>query len=256
MLIRLLIISFSLMSLAGSNDVPAAGGGARSGADLNSNLLARHIPTIQRVLMFAVHDAGQAANLARVTGAWREVLQNYPGNIWAEELRRNPNALPQAARVGNIVAVQGLLDAGANINQANHRYRTPLTAAVSNSHTETILVLIAAGANVNLLDRMGDTPLTAAVSNSHTETILVLIAAGANVNPLDRMGRTPLFLAAITNNAEAVRALIAAGSDVNSDERYGYTSLSWAFHHCNTEIMRLLIAARARQNCGCSCVIQ
>ena len=212
MLIRLLMISFSLMALAGSNDVPVAGGGAKSSADSDSNLLIEHIPSIQRVLMFAVHDAEQAANLARVTNTWREVLQNCPGDIWTNELSRNPNALPQAARVGNIVAVQGLLDAGANINQADNDSYPPLHEAARHGHAEVVRLLLAAGAQVNQASTYGPTPLGVAACNGHAEVVRLLLAEGAQVNQADGIGGTPLQVAIRHNHTEIERMLRERGA--------------------------------------------
>ena len=110
------------------------------------------------------------------------------------------------------------LDAGADVNLANHRNWTPLHSAARYS-TDPVIVatLIEAGAGVNSTDRAGDTPLHwAAAENTNPAVLQALIEAGADVNARDRYGWQPLHTAAEGNpNIEIIETLLEAGAQTN-----------------------------------------
>ena len=79
---------------------------------------------------------------------------------------------------GNTEAVKLLIEAGADVNKAANRGRTPLYTAVHDGLIEVAKVLIEAGADVNKATKYGSTPLKAASEEYHTEIVELLKAAG------------------------------------------------------------------------------
>ena len=68
-----------------------------------------------------------------------------------------------AARDGRLESARLLLDAGADIEQADANAITPLIAAIANNHPDVARLLIERGANINAVDWYGRTPLWTAV---------------------------------------------------------------------------------------------
>ena len=69
------------------------------------------------------------------------------------------------------------------------------------------------GANLNDKNKDFLTPLHAAVDKSHYDVIDVLLKLRAKVNALDSAGQTPLHRGARDGNVQACRILLAAGAD-------------------------------------------
>ena len=106
-------------------------------------------------------------------------------------------ALYHASRNGHKDVVRFLLQAGANVNQANKNGSTPLNIASENGHTEMVGLLLQAGADANQANKHGETPLNKAIENGRTEMVRFLLQAGADPNlPVGR--NCPLQLACNT----------------------------------------------------------
>lgn len=145
----------------------------------------------------------------------------------ADKLFRAPNVvdlldetgstpLHYAARKGNVIAVQLLIDNQANINAQDGSGNTPLNLAVQNLKPDVVkLLLDQPGIDYNLPDHHGETPLHSAVGSNivddpaAAQTILDLLAErnpdqdAVNVN-----GRTPLQEAAFFHNDIALKILL------------------------------------------------
>ena len=99
----------------------------------------------------------------------------------------------------------------------------PLAYAAALGRTEIASILIQAGANVNQADRFYQTPVEFAATNGHSATLAVLLRAGANPNGCYAPNRwKPIQRAARYNRSECVRLLIAAGANPN-EHHYGVT---------------------------------
>jgi ankyrin repeat protein len=81
------------------------------------------------------------------------------------------------------------------IREAIPGAKTPLLYAVREGHVEVAQLLLEAGAQIEEADADGITPLLCAVINEHAELARFLVERGANVNASDWYGRTPLFSA-------------------------------------------------------------
>ena len=102
-------------------------------------------------------------------------------------------ALTQAAKEGDIAAIQKLLDQGANINESGSRggvmAGSPLSYAAYHCRIEAVKYLIQKGADINNATgytSYGDSggglrPLHMAASSGCTEAIKLLLDAGADI---------------------------------------------------------------------------
>lgn len=186
---------------------------------------------------------------------------------WPERGERDPTpgaktALLYASREGHLEIVKALLDAGANIEQADADGVTPLLMAVLNEQLKVATWLIEKGANVNATDWYGQTPLFAAVDvrnldvpgptrdngvdrEAALQLIELLVSRGANLNArtreyppqrrwitrlgslswVDFTGQTPFLRAALAGDVKVMRLLVEAGADPNIATDNGTTPL-------------------------------
>jgi hypothetical protein len=157
-----------------------------------------------------------------------------------------------AGREGHVAAVKALLDAGADINQADAGDQTtPLLISTINGHFDLALFMLGRGADPALSAENGVTPLYAAVNcqwaakafypqpraylqqqTSYLALMTALLDKGADPNvrlrkavwyreynreqsQLDETGATPFWRAAYAGDVDAMRLLLARGADPN-----------------------------------------
>ncbi|KAK7429285.1 hypothetical protein QQZ08_004095 [Neonectria magnoliae] len=181
-------------------------------------------------------------------------------------------ALHLAISMRNHEFAQLLISRGAKVDKVL-REHTPLTMAISLQCTAITAVLIDSGADPNLASRNGNTPLLAAASTGHDETVRYLLAHGADpsacpgqsgysamhmaahkdnqhilqllassgapVDPLDRSCETPLLVAAKLANSNSARRLIKLGADT---ERIGPDGMSVLSHAVKAGDLKLVNA--------------
>ncbi len=168
------------------------------GADVNAQTRAGTVPDFR----LPASNAG-SKGIGIVRGGWPERGERSP-------VGGAKTPLLYATRQGDLELARVLLDAGANIEQADANGVTPLLNAILNAtvasldrpraqHIDVARLLIERGANVNAMDWYGETPLWAAVvlrnldittpgadngidRAAALELIRVLIGKGANVN--------------------------------------------------------------------------
>lgn len=104
-------------------------------------------------------------------------------------------SLHVATRSGDLVAVQGYVDGGADLNARNDYGSTPLTIAVTYGQTGTVGLLIENGADLNLEGSGGSTPLHLATFFGRAEQVKLLLGAGANAAKTNAAGSTALDVA-------------------------------------------------------------
>jgi hypothetical protein len=107
----------------------------------------------------------------------------------------NNTLLMQAAKRGDITAIQNLLGEGAAIDTLSSKGYSPLHIASIEGHLAVVEVLIAEGANVNNISSIGSTPLMSAAFRSYTDILQALLAAGADTKLKSNNGNTALDLA-------------------------------------------------------------
>ena len=161
----------------------------------------------------------------------------------------NHAALIRAASDGDGVAVQRLLDAGADVNHATTDGFTALIAAAVRGHDAIVQQLLAAGADVNHANDQGFTALIVAAATDHDAIVQQLLAAGADVNHANDQGDTALIFAAATDHDAIVQRLLAVdGIDVNHATDTGFTALIAAAATDDDAMVQRLLDAGADVN--------
>jgi ankyrin repeat protein len=151
-------------------------------------------------------------------------------------------ALHWAAQLDDLRTVELLLEAGAAPAAANRFAVTPVELAANNGNGEIVARLLAAGADPNARSREGQTPLMSAALNGRVGAVEALLARGAEVDAVESYrGQTALMLAAGEGNVEAVGALIAAGATVTARSKSGFTPLLFAVRNAEVDTVRLLL---------------
>ena len=104
--------------------------------------------------------------------------------------------LHRAARDGDLLAIDALLQEGLNINSVDHIGHTPLHLAVAAGHTQVIEHLVNAGADINGQASgegwQDDTPMGNVADSCSVEFAEYLLRLGADPRCPGWMGITPL----------------------------------------------------------------
>ncbi len=121
-----------------------------------------------------------------------------------------------------------------------------LHAAAHRGDVVEIERLIAAKADINARDPYGRTPLHVATYAGKVEAIRALAKAGAHMGLLEKDRYDAVTIAAVANNEDALRALLAAGASAKlTTSRYDGTALIAAAHLGHHGVVKQLIAAGA-----------
>lgn len=151
-----------------------------------------------------------------------------------------------AAKSGNTVMVEHLINEGSDIKKGYYRGSTLLHLVAGWDHIDIAKILISKGADVNAKDEKKHTPLFYAKSGP---MVHLLCQNGANVNSPD----APIHFAVAWGTIEVVEALIKEGADINSKDRFGRSPICSCVMSPNDEnkkqaIAKLLIAHGANLN--------
>ncbi len=156
--------------------------------------------------------------------------------------------LADAARVGDIAAVDDLLQSGAVVDAPDLHDTTALHWAVYRDDVEMVARLIVAGADVNRTNRYDETPLSLACVNGNPGIVEDLLELGALPN-LRAAGEPPLLTCSRTGNVETVELLLAHGANPNiTDGWKGQTAVMWAAAEDHVAVMETLFAHGADVN--------
>jgi ankyrin repeat protein len=154
--------------------------------------------------------------------------------------RRGTTPLMYAAAVGNLEAMDVLIEAGADVKAKNDFDMTALMWCATDE--AKVALLIAKGADVNARSKQGRTPLLiAAATDGDSRIVKLLLDKGADLKKADADPvTTPLTAAAMANDTAAVRLLLERGAEVG--EPAGSLALSRAAGHGNIEMMKMLLS--------------
>ena len=134
-------------------------------------------------------------------------------------------SLLKAAEASNNVAVQFLIDIGADVNYQYDNGATALMVAAAANNDVGVGLLLAAGASTDIVNDNGNTALIYAVLVNNTDSIDYLLQAGADINIHNKKGSTAFILACGSNRippsvhrlsndcSDAVRLLLSHGAD-------------------------------------------
>ena len=149
-------------------------------------------------------------------------------------------SLHNAVENGSIGVIKRLLNRGADTNERNEHFQTPLYAASRDGKLEIARTLINYGADVNCRSDYGWTPLHTAAQAGHVDVARLLLDHGADLNATQRNYQTPLHLASSNRNLEIVLLLLERGAKVQVRNAYGRTPFQEASTRGFSEIVRSL----------------
>lgn len=192
-----------------------------------------------------------------------EILIKYGNNS------EGISALHYAIKIGNINAVNLLLEGGADVNSRNYTRHFNFTAlgwAAYNNQLEIVKILVNRGADVQLPitnDSISRDAFYWAVKYGGYSLVQFLIQNGANIEADYGMGEsTPLHVAAKEGNLNSMLALIDANANVNAVGKskhghghwydgtpldYAVCSLNYKDNPDSLEIIKVLIENGSRR---------
>ena len=147
---------------------------------------------------------------------------------WRFQDFRARSALLQAARKGDVAAVEKSLEKGVPIESTNDKGETPLCVAVIGGHVSTISTLLSHNAQIEARTKKGLTPLLCArenVSTSRINVMRVLLSAGANVDAKDENGDTALHQAVSLSRPDWAKFLLSFNPNLELQNNTGETPL-------------------------------
>ncbi|TVY25720.1 Ankyrin-1 [Lachnellula hyalina] len=155
--------------------------------------------------------------------------------------------LPLYAAAHDYSLTKRLLDAGANVNGQWPDYPSPLQRACAGLNIDTIRLLLGAGADINApaSPKYGRTALQAAAQRGNPPIVNLLLQHGANCNELaaEFHGATALQFAALEGRISIVLLLLRAGAEINAAPSItgGRTALEAAAEHGRLDVVSLLL---------------
>lgn len=141
---------------------------------------------------------------------------------------RARSALREAARKGDVAAVERALAKGVPIESTNDKGETPLCLAVIGGHVSTISTLLSHNAQIEARTKKGSTPLLCArenVSTSRINVMRALLSAGANIDAKDENGDTALHHAVSRSRPDWVKFLLSFTPNLELQNNTGETPL-------------------------------
>lgn len=104
----------------------------------------------------------------------------------------------------------------------------PMHLAAQVDDAKAIQRLLDAGADPDQADDGGERPLMRAAANGAIGAMTVLLDRGAGVDAVTDAGNTALMFAAARGQIDAVRLLIGRGASTGHRNKYGLGAADWA----------------------------
>eukprot|EP00435_Cladocopium_sp_Y103_P049662 s574_g15.t1 len=136
--------------------------------------------------------------------------------------------------------IKTLLDAAADVNEANENGATALLGAAEYRNPEAVTLLVEARADINVATDDAETPLLNAVRNGDFTMVRYFIERDARVNQCTVDGGTVLHIAAEENQLDLVQLLLTGRADLQIRNSTGETALDVARRRCSDEAQELL----------------
>jgi ankyrin repeat protein len=148
------------------------------------------------------------------------------GAIWASLATAGCRSIHEAARDGDVAAVEKMLARGCDPNARSWRNSRPLLEAASGGHLDVVKLLVEKGADVNQQGDCWLAPLHLAAHNGHVEVVCYLLEHGADVSLFGH--DKPLHMAVRGGHVNIARILLEHKADVNAKGMDGATALDVA----------------------------
>lgn len=164
-------------------------------------------------------------------------------------------ALHTAARCGNTLAAERLIEANADIHERSNTGIDALAIASAKGHSSIVQLLLDNNAHSSHCDNQGRTPLLAAVSHNQCDVVDLLLKNGADIDSTQFRLTTPLMAAAYHNCLKTLKKLIKEGADINvssasprHQKMFGnITALHIAHWASNHEAVKILLIAHLEE---------
>lgn len=124
--------------------------------------------------------------------------------------------------------MEGLLLAGAKINQRDGVGCTPIHHAIREGHLSILSLLRKCNADIEQLDGFRRTSLQLSTSLGDHPVVGIVLSEDIAVNIADKWGRTALHQAAQFGDVSMIRTLLRRGADVEKADVRGFTPLQFA----------------------------
>lgn len=149
--------------------------------------------------------------------------------------------LVKIARYGCLAAVEYLIENGADVNAATRYGTTALMKAAENDQLEVVRCLLDHGAEIGLINEDGTDTLNSALTHGGLATAGLLIERGADVAHPDKYGHTPLHIAAAHGSREIAELLIARGADFRAVDKDGMSPIQFAAEYGHEDLVDYFI---------------
>jgi uncharacterized protein len=167
--------------------------------------------------------------------------------------KADPTALRQqydgdwfdAARVGRVDILKGLLDAGYPIDAADSHGYTAVILAAYDGQPAALNFLLSAGANACVGDRHGNTALMGTLFKGETAISRRLLEAHCPIDQTNGAGETALGFATLFSRLDMIPLLVKDGADPNHIDGRGQSLLQIALSHDSTDAANALREAGA-----------
>ncbi|MGZ8848200.1 MAG: ankyrin repeat domain-containing protein [Pyrinomonadaceae bacterium] len=161
----------------------------------------------------------------------------------------NEESFFKAAADGDVMAVNGFISAGINVNAKDGNDDTALTASAWRGDANIVTALLRGGADINAKGRNNWTALLLALEEERDAAADVLLAQpNIDLTALTPKGTSVLMVAIWHEREGAVRTLLSRGANVNHQDNDGDTPVHGAALYGNVKILVMLLDAQANPN--------
>lgn len=134
-----------------------------------------------------------------------------------------------AARQGNLEAIDTYVTEDGNIQARNNEGYTPFILAAYYGNNQVLETLVDKGADPCAVDDKGSNALMGVAFRGHVETALWLLKnTPCDVNHQNYAGQTALMMSALFGNEQTIKVLLENGADPKIKDFQGNTALSLA----------------------------
>lgn len=176
--------------------------------------------------------------------------------FWNRRKKAKPqySSIHHAVDAGDAIAVEELLEYGADVDSQDGRRATPLHIASGCGYLEIAKILIDHCASVDFLIDEGGTPLMAACSKTRPHLVELLLSNGADPNKKGLNGRSPLKcvfqpnVIRVEDQLICIQLLAKHGAIVDAAADDGTTPLMSAAWFGNREGVEALLSLGANSS--------
>mmetsp|Transcript_71216 Transcript_71216/g.189349 ORF Transcript_71216/g.189349 Transcript_71216/m.189349 type:complete len:269 (-) Transcript_71216:79-885(-) len=129
-----------------------------------------------------------------------------------KKLDETPLTLHEAAKNGDLKAVQDFLAKSKPLDMQDHKGITPLGYAIGANRIAVVKLLLDSRANPYAVDASGNSGLHYAAGYGRKELVEYLLKTGAAVNQANAQGQTPMLVATQNKQEAVIQVLKAHGA--------------------------------------------